>query len=163
MRERPTVRVLLIGPDQRILLVRFLDPRLNRGKVFWATVGGALDPDETVEAGARRETLEETGLTDIELGPVVWTDDPIIKVGDEKVQFRETYIVARTKGGALSHDGFTAEEKDAITELRWWTVDDIRAAEEQVYPEILADWLPDILAARYPSMPRKVPRQQRLC
>jgi len=158
MRERPTVRVLLIGPDGRILLVRFSDPRLNRGRVFWATVGGEREPGESLEAGALRETLEETGLTDLELGPVVWTDDPIIRIGGEKVQFRETYIVARTKGGALSRLGFTEEEKRAVTELRWWTVDEIRAAQEQIYPEFLADWLPDILAGRYPNPPRRIVR-----
>jgi len=158
MRERPTVRVLLIGPDGRILLVRFLDPRLNRGRVFWATVGGEREPGESIEAGARRETFEETGLTDIALGPVVWTDDPIIRIGDEKVQFRETYVVAHTEGGALSRAGFTEEEKAAVTDLRWWTVDEIRGSSEQIYPEVLADWLPDILAARYPDPPRRIVR-----
>ena len=162
MRERPTVRVLLIGPDRRILLLRFSDPRLNGGRAFWATVGGEREPGESVEAGAKRETLEETGLGDIALGPVVWTDDVVIAVAGEKLRFRETYIVAHTKGGTLSRDGFTELEKSAVTDVRWWSVAEIRAAAEQIYPDILADWLPDILDGRYPPEPRAIPRSGKI-
>jgi 8-oxo-dGTP pyrophosphatase MutT (NUDIX family) len=158
MRERPTVRVLLLGPDDRILLIRFHDRRLNDAKVFWATVGGGLDPGEGVVDGALREIREETGLTDVTLGPVVWKDDVVIVVDGEPLFFREQYIVARTDTTTLSSDEWTDLEREAITELRWWTVEEIREATEQVYPELLADWLPEIIAGKYPAEPRVILR-----
>lgn len=158
MRQRPTVRVLLLGPDDRILLIRFHDPRLNGSKVFWATVGGGLDAGESVIDGALREIREETGLTDVTLGPVVWKDDVMIVVDREPVYFREQYIVARTVSTVLSFEAWTELEREAITEMRWWTVEEIRGSTEQIYPELLADWLPDIIAGRYPKEIREIPR-----
>jgi 8-oxo-dGTP pyrophosphatase MutT (NUDIX family) len=160
MRQRPTVRVLLLGPDDRILLIRFHDRRLNDAKVFWATVGGGLDPGEGVVEGALREVREETGLTDVVLGPIVWTDDVVIMVDGEPLFFHEQYIVARTATTALSSAEWTELEREAITELRWWTVEEIRNATEQVYPEMLADWLPDILTGNYPPEVRAIPRPE---
>ncbi|HEY1708634.1 MAG TPA: NUDIX domain-containing protein, partial [Rhizomicrobium sp.] len=123
MRERPTVRVLLLGPDKRILLIRFHDLRLNGAKVFWATVGGGLDPGESVAEGALREIAEETGLTDVTLGPTVWKDDVVIVAMDgEPYFFRETYIVAFAKTTALTFEGWTDVEREVIKDMRWFTV-----------------------------------------
>ncbi|HTO39702.1 MAG TPA: NUDIX domain-containing protein, partial [Rhizomicrobium sp.] len=84
MRERQTARVLLIRPDKRLLLVRFEDPRvLPKFRNFWATVGGAIEEGESVEQGALREIEEETGLTDVRLGPVVWYGEPVIPLNGE--------------------------------------------------------------------------------
>ncbi len=158
MRERPTVRVLLIGPDNRLLLLRFEDKRLNEGKVFWATVGGGLEGDESVAEGAVREIMEETGLTDAVLGPVVWVDDVVIRIDGEPVFFRESYIVARTRAGTLSSAGWTELERAVIKDARWWTVPEIAAAAERIYPHVLAEWLPEILAGNYPHEPKRIPR-----
>src|SRR5262245_58297406 len=126
MRERPTVRVLLVGPDNRLLLLRFDDPRCNKAKPFWATVGGGLDADESVEQGALREIREETGLTEVELGPVVWRDDVVIVTDDIPLFFHETYIVARTRATVLTREGWTELEREVISDMRWWTVAEIR-------------------------------------
>ena len=60
----------MLDPDDRILLVRFEFPS---GRTFWATPGGGIEAGETPEDAIRRELAEETGLTDVEIGPVVWT------------------------------------------------------------------------------------------
>lgn len=159
MRERPTVRVLLIGPDKRILLIRFHDARLNGAQVFWATVGGGRDPGESIADAALREIREETGLTDVTLGPAVWRDDVVITVDGEPIYFRETYVVAHAPTTELTFDGWTGLEREVIKDMRWFTVTEIAAATEQVYPEILVAWLPDILAARYPAEPYWIPRE----
>jgi 8-oxo-dGTP diphosphatase len=57
-------RVLDLRRLQVLLIQRRYPPFKNR----WALPGGFLDIDEEIEAGARRELLEETGL---EVGPLV--------------------------------------------------------------------------------------------
>jgi ADP-ribose pyrophosphatase YjhB (NUDIX family) len=158
MRERPTVRVLLIRPDRRILLIRYEDPRvLPKFRHFWATVGGAVEPDETVEQGALREIEEETGLRDVKLGPVVWYGEPVIPINDEPIQFREYYIVAYADDAPLTTDKWTDLERNTIREMRWWTHAEIAVSTDRIFPIVLADWLPEILEEKYPSEVKRIP------
>ena len=53
----PAVCVLIWDSDGRLLLMR--EAQTNR----WQTVGGMVDPDEAPADAARREAVEETGLT----------------------------------------------------------------------------------------------------
>jgi len=53
-----TVDALVTWRDEILLIERKRAP----GKGLWALPGGFIDPDETLEAGARRELAEETGL-----------------------------------------------------------------------------------------------------
>lgn len=53
----PSVAVLVWDDDQRLLLMR----EAQTGR--WQTIGGMVDPDESPWDAARREALEESGLT----------------------------------------------------------------------------------------------------
>src|SRR5581483_2820535 len=69
-RHRPTSRLLVIDPRDRILLLRVHEPRFEQ-PILWFTPGGGLDPGETFEQAAVRELWEETGIV-APLGPCVW-------------------------------------------------------------------------------------------
>jgi hypothetical protein len=43
--------------------------------------------------------------------------------------------------------GWTELERRALLGLRWWTVDDLRATDETVYPATLADLVAEALAS----------------
>lgn len=64
--RRPAVSVVVFR-DERVLLVR-----RGRGTApgRWAPVGGAIEPGETAEAAAHRETAEETGVSMRLLGAI---------------------------------------------------------------------------------------------
>jgi len=157
MRERITVRVLLFDPDGRILLMKGRLPSRPNGPGAWFTVGGGAEPGESLEACARREIAEETGFAEIELGPAVWRREGAgALVEGEAALFLETYFVARCSGGEPGRDGWMAHEHDLIDDIRWWTVDQVLAARELIYPERLAELLPEIAAGRYPAEPLEI-------
>lgn len=51
---------------------KFLIVREGEG---WQAVGGRLEKGEKLETGLRRETFEETGIDDMEVGKVIHVDE----------------------------------------------------------------------------------------
>jgi 8-oxo-dGTP pyrophosphatase MutT (NUDIX family) len=152
MRERITVRVLLFDPEGQILLMKGRMPHARDGAGAWFTVGGGAEPGETLEACARREIAEETGFCAVELGPAVWRREGAGSLASgEAVLFKETYIVARCAGGEPVRDGWEAHEHDLVDDLRWWSLADLAACGDVIYPEQLLDLLPDVAAGLYPD------------
>jgi ADP-ribose pyrophosphatase YjhB (NUDIX family) len=90
---REAARALILDPDDRLLLVRFVHPQT--GEEFWTTPGGGLDPGEGLEDGLRRELREETGLEDPEIGPVIWTRREVFEWAGETLDQRERIVLVR--------------------------------------------------------------------
>jgi 8-oxo-dGTP pyrophosphatase MutT (NUDIX family) len=158
MRRRLTARVLLIDRQDRILLMKGRLPSRRDGPGAWFTIGGGAEPGETVLEAAAREIREETGIADFELGPVIGRrEGMMILAGDEEVWFDEHYVLARCAGGEPVRHGWQADEHDLIDEIRWWTLAELRATGERVFPPGLAALLGDVLAERLPDAPLVIP------
>ena len=114
---------------------------------------GGREGDETIEETARREIREETGICDVILGPVVWYGENVLTFPDFKAVFLQHYIVAHAAGEALDHSGWTEQEKRETADARWWSLDDIRATTETIYPQGLAELLVPVLDGIYPPEP----------
>jgi ADP-ribose pyrophosphatase YjhB (NUDIX family) len=75
----PAVGVVLPWEDGLLLVRRKFDPYAGR----WSLPAGFMEYDEAPEETARRETLEETGLT-VRIGPLLGAyrgaDDPRVRV-----------------------------------------------------------------------------------
>lgn len=153
---RPTARVLLLDAADSILLMNGRLPGNRHRDPSWFTVGGGVEAGETWLEAAAREIVEETGITDFELGPIVWRREGVLEIPDP-VLFDERYIVARCAGGEPSREGWQAIEHELIGEMRWWTLADLAVTAEPVFPGGLAQRLPDILAGRYPAEPVVIP------
>ncbi|CAN5761962.1 NUDIX hydrolase [soil metagenome] len=157
MRDRLTARVLLFDPRGHILLVRGRANEAADAPSFWFTVGGGVDPGETLEVGALREIAEETGFTDVELGPLVWLRASVFTLADgETVVLKESYFVAHCQGGEPSRAAWEPHEVALMDDMRWWSPDEIATAEEMIYPERLRELLPDIVAGRLPTAPLEI-------
>lgn len=144
--QRFSARLLIIDPDGRLLLFRYED---GREQPFWATPGGQLLPGETFEQAAARELAEETGFA-ASIGPLVRTREAVFDAGDVgPARWTEHYFVVRTAAGAPERSGWTDEERRTIRDTRWWSLAELRAAEEPVLPA----WLPDALATLLDGFP----------
>lgn len=154
---RPTARVLLLDRADRVLLMNGRLPGRAKGEPgAWFLIGGGLEPGETWLQAAAREIVEETGITDFELGPIVWRREGVLNIPDPRL-FDERYIVARCEGAEPNRDGWDALERDQIDDIRWWTLAELASTQETVFPGGLASLLPDVLTGVYPAEPRLIP------
>lgn len=153
---RPTARVLLLDVSDRILLLKGRLPGKPQGEGSWFTVGGGVEPGETYREAAAREILEETGITDFELGPVVWVREGVLHI-PEPAHFQEQYILARCQAVEPVRDGWTVLEKALIDDVRWWTLAELIMTQDRVFPPGLARLLPPVLAGEFPTAPHRIP------
>lgn len=157
MRERLTARVLLFDPLGRILLMKGRLPSDPAAPGAWFTVGGGIEPGESLEQAAAREVLEETGFRDVEIGEVVWSGEQLHH--DRKgrpVLVRETFLTARCPGGEPSRAAWQALEREFVDDIRWWKIEDLAACAEPVFPADLAGRVA-ALRAGDPGSPEQAP------
>jgi ADP-ribose pyrophosphatase YjhB (NUDIX family) len=138
LRVRRAGRVIVLDPDDRVLLFRYDDGPPN-GQ-HWCTPGGGLNDGEDYVAGARRELAEETGWTD-----VLPDDDEVyqriltMEYADAIVRQYERFFLARVAVGRRELGEVAAMHvSDGIAAWHWWTLAEIDATDEVIWPAGLA-------------------------
>ncbi len=158
MIERPSARLILLDPQDRLFLFKvhnpavydpadpFLDP-------FWVLLGGLVDPGEDFVETAIREAREETGL--VVTGDVrwVWKRERIMQWRDKLVLHRERFFLGRTSSTHIDTSGLDAGEQAWTLDHRWWTADEISASAERFEPIDLAARLEALLRDGPPKEP----------
>lgn len=154
MRTRRGARIVLLDQDDRILMIRHrydgvivVPGSPVRELFFWVPPGGGLKGDEDFLQAARRELLEETGLTEVEWGPCLWTLDADVRWGGEPVHMHERYFLARARGTeTITRAYLEPGEEQGIIDHRWWSLAELVASTETLRPVGLSGLLADVLA-----------------
>ena len=154
--RRPTARVLLLDPQDRILLMKGRLPGAGPGAGVWFTPGGGVEPGESLHAAAAREVLEETGFAEVVFGEVVWRREGVLALAAGPRLMDEHYILARGPAAEPSRHGWRADEQALIEDIRWWSVDELAATRDPVAPPDLARLLVDLLTEGPPKAPRRI-------
>jgi len=143
MRERPSSRLLVIDPLDRILLFKFEHKQGPlAGQRFWATPGGGLDPGESYAQAARRELLEETGLAVEDPGPEVHQRVVTFQMPDgDIVRADERFFLVRVEGALISTERWNDLEREVMGTHRWWSTVELLSTSDQIWPEDLHNLL----------------------
>lgn len=108
----PAVSVALVRGDRILLVRRGRSPSLG----LYAFPGGRVEPGETAEAAARRELMEETGLTAGTLSPY---REYLIEPEEKPTGFRLQVFVGPYGGG----DALAGDDAE---DVGWFTLADMR-------------------------------------
>lgn len=95
----------------------------------WQAVGGRLDKGEKLEDGLRRETREETGITDLSVGSVIHVDEWFAKPEGELKHIVAIFFNCRT-------DTETIVLSDEHQEYAWVSADDLNKYGDSIEKEI---------------------------
>lgn len=141
---RHAARIILLDRDNRVLLFRCQEPGEERA--FWITPGGGLEADESYEQAATRELYEETGLSDVTLGPCVWTRSHTFPWLGKIYRQHERFFVVRIGTHQVDTKSHTDDERRVLTQHRWWSAQAIREAGQETFaPSRLGSLLNDLV------------------
>ncbi len=161
MITRRTARVVLLDHDDRVLLMEVPASPASAQETdhvpsVWVTLGGGIHPGESVEAAARRELTEETGITDAVLHGVIWHGEQYLETAKGSTHLDESFVLARTAAKDWSSEGWSDNERELVRSLRWWSLPELRAHSEIIKPPRLNDLLQDLLDGAQIGPPQEI-------
>jgi 8-oxo-dGTP pyrophosphatase MutT (NUDIX family) len=150
-RIRRAARAVVLDPEDRILLVSFD----GLESTVWLTTGGGIDEGETDEQAVRRELWEEAGLAGFELGPLIWTRTHLqpLAGGRWDGQSERYYLVRVPAFEPAPHLTWEQLREEGMTAVRWWTLEELEAAETLFAPRRLPALIRMLLEDGPPSEP----------
>jgi 8-oxo-dGTP pyrophosphatase MutT (NUDIX family) len=148
---RQTVKLLLVDPDGRLLLVHGRDPAT--GTSHWYPVGGGVERGESLNQAASREAWEETGLDWLPVGVRVWTRDATYTHAGRTFDVHEDWLHHPVAHFDPAPARLTDHESESILGFQWWTAEELRTTTERVFPPDLGSHLGRLQECGCPEVP----------
>lgn len=142
---RRAARVLPVDAGNRVLLLHGFNPAAP-AELFWFTIGGGIEPGESIAAAAARELLEEAGLVvaPAELGEPVWHRTAEFSFDGRRYRQEEDYFLLRAGSFEVSLAGLDTIEQQTVVGYRWWDPAGLQTAGEVFFPAELPRLLRDL-------------------
>ena len=145
---RPAARLVILDPEGAVYLQLHDDVEIG---LHWAPPGGGIERGETEIEAAVREVAEETGWTDVKVGPALcrWQHD-YTRAG---VPVRQSETIFLAEGPRRDVEGDLAESHrvDGIMATRWWTPGALAGSQALFWPPNLPELLARVQAEGAPS------------
>jgi len=151
LRIRQAARALVLDEEDRLLLVRFREGE----RAVWLTTGGGLEEGESDEHALRRELVEEAGLEEFDLGPLVWTRlvHAPLDGGRWDGQSERFYLVRVTAFDPAPRLSWEELAEEGMTAVRWWTGEELETATARFAPRRLPILLRELIRHGPPAEP----------
>jgi len=154
MKIRKSARIVVLDPAGAVLLVRHEDPTsVDPGNpellTYWVPPGGGVDEGESYERAAIRELEEETGVQLSEVGPQIWSRERDLIHGGELKKHMERYFIAWAKPPHALRN----RTGEGIVDIRWWTLNELRASTETFLPEDFVELFASVIVGDVPPTP----------
>jgi len=158
MIERPSARLILLDPDDRLFLFKVhdrgvFDPANPHFDPFWVMIGGFVDPGEEFADAAVREAREETAIVIDEPVRWVWKRERHMSWRGRDVLHRERFFLGRTSRTEIDTSGLDERERSWTLGHRWWRAGEIVASNERFEPLDLGVQLQTLLKNGPPADP----------
>jgi double-stranded uracil-DNA glycosylase len=137
---RDAVRALVRDPAGRLLLVRFDFPN----QTVWAFPGGGVESAESHEEAIERELREEAGIREFELGECIWTRTHWFPMRGHSGQRERIYLVDVPGDEPRPELDWNELRAEWLTDIRWWTREEIEAYDGLLAPRRLRDLLREL-------------------
>lgn len=123
-RRRPGVRLVVLDPDDRVLLFRVTDTD-GGSATWWEAPGGGRRVGESATDAAARELAEEVGATEQDLVALGEVHVRHTTIGGAELEKVEDLFAVRLDETVVDRRGWTPSEVRDIAEVRWWSLHEL--------------------------------------
>ena len=120
------------------------------GALFWITPGGGLQAGESLASALRRELNEELGLTEFEIGPLLWQRQHSFDWDQRRICQREDYYLVHSQ----RFEPIISDPVEAtlLQAFRWWRLAELAQTSERLTPLRLATIVQNYLLSGPPEI-----------